>query len=228
MKAQFVYENVRFERRKDPREAMRIGSEARTLDVTGIMNPNYFEYNNREITQILNQLMGKGNPYAPGNKILFTYAIDDEGEMESDYSLDELQISRDYDFIRFEGEKYPIKKDKSYLKYLEDKDLDESIKFERGKEPKEAMKIGKAHEREMISNQVRDLGGLELNKDWDNWDYDYINIKGYDAFQIKIVHPGDGFVEWMVLVPGIFCSGMYSDPEMAKTSAKWNLHGKLR
>lgn len=103
----------------------------------------------------------------------------------------------------------------------------ESISFERGKEPKDSMKIGKAHEREMISNQVRELGGIELNKDWDSWDYDYINIKGYDAFQIKIVHPDNEFVEWMVLVPGLHCTPMYSTLKMAKEHAEFNLHGSI-
>ena len=101
----------------------------------------------------------------------------------------------------------------------------ENISFERGKEPKESMKIGKAHEREMIVKQVKDFSGIDLNEGW-NWDYQYMNVKGYDAYKIKVIH-SDGFNEWMILVPGLHCTPMYSSLNLAKDHAEFNLHGSI-
>jgi hypothetical protein len=228
-RAEDFNESARFERGKDPKESMKVGLESRTLPVTSITDPNYFEYNDKEVSLIFYQLAG-GAKYIPGNKILFNYVIDelDGLELESSYSLDELQISKDYDFIRFDGERYPIEKNKGYLKYI-----GESVKFERGKDPRDAMTIGKAAMvKDMIEKQAKTLSSNfplfsgSLLDSFKEWSYEETKVKGYDAYQIEVVHP-HGEVEYMILVPGLFLTSLFNNPRIARDQAEFNLHGSV-
>lgn len=117
MKAKLVSENINFERGQDPKETMKIGLEARTLEVTEITAKSYFAYSQEEILKILNHLVNSRNPgmdmnrkeQLPDSEVLFLYYIVDE--WEEDYSMKELKSpNNDFLRIRYKGEYYIIQK----------------------------------------------------------------------------------------------------------------------
>lgn len=88
----------------------------------------------------------------------------------------------------------------------------EHIEFERGKDPKKAMKIGHEYRiRKMIEDAAMDLRGIPLQNA--KWNYEYKRIRGYDAFIVHILEP-EIARSYVGILPGLYVTGYEPNPEV--------------
>jgi hypothetical protein len=118
-------ESYNFERGKDPKSAMDIGMEPRTFHVGSVRY-------NRGSTTYLDKKLAK-RVLRGEDTIYQNYFVNAPGhDNTKGFYIEELQDSKNpYFYIEYDGEIYPVIGK-----------INESVSFERGKDPKDSLKIG--------------------------------------------------------------------------------------
>jgi hypothetical protein len=167
MKAKFVNESVNFERGQDPKDAMGLGERSRLkkifkemiyyLELTGVA---YVEEEEGEGPLFLFR--------GPGSGVLSSVKRELKKHGIWDYFENQYFSKKHGDtFVYFylKPESVSILKDMNI--HWRDR-MDESLNFERGQEPRDAMGIGKKHDPEVyIANAIIDTNGKPLVDDYD-------------------------------------------------------------
>lgn len=145
MKARYVYESVNFERGKDPRDAMSIGRNAylRSLNwgTTPDLIANYLSAPDLEVIEYKGYtILLWPEEHMKGVTLYNPWDSDDIWLGITDFQEDISTTKRGNS--RGPGRERTLKNIKRQLNRIIKSNLDESVRFERGKDPKEAMGIG--------------------------------------------------------------------------------------
>lgn len=88
----------------------------------------------------------------------------------------------------------------------------ESVEFKRGQDPKIAMGVGRARIRKAVEKEIIQRTTISLDK-W-VWDFEYMKIRGYDAYLIEIdlTKGNQDYIKeynlYFVVVPGLYANEM--------------------
>lgn len=209
MKAQYVYENVRFERGKDPKSSMDVGLRSNAIRIKDLLR---WSSKFQDVVPMADsQAMTFLEWPERGTRMYATSVILDETDPESgEYRLDSIIRSKRPIIYR---NKIFIP-DNEFGGHYTPHDLNESIRFERGQNPKEAMKIGQSAKiRELIEKEVYDARLINLNN-YERWDYEYVNFGGYDSY---IVHIKDSHMKknpYVGVIPGLWVTSYEESPKL--------------
>lgn len=190
-----VREYIEFERGKDPKSAMKIGM-LRSLD---------------EMTDLFDDIQ---ELVCTSSYLHFQKEFRDDvmslipDDMQGNHGWGNIHLSfkqlpRDilYDFNRL------------IEKYSQLMGLNESLEFERGKDPKDAMKVGKARDKEIISKSYKEMAGGDIERYGDYWDlHSKTNIGGHTAYVIELSVEEQKV--YLSLIPGVTINTQfYARPE---------------
>ena len=160
MKAQFVYENIQFQRGRDPKDVMGIGIQdikdlgplskrsTHVLRKPGKMAQTSRGYMMWKLLNFINSKNQAGEPVGYADCVRYYFGQLKGQEWRRSFSTGQ-RINLNKYINRDKNRKYFINRaGKSYLeryRFFDDgiEDLTESVNFKRGIEPKEAMGIGK-------------------------------------------------------------------------------------
>jgi len=169
MRAQFVNENISFERGRDPKAVMGLGNEEDRI--IGKLE---------ELQKLIGGriVIEKGDSYGPDKTtytLLSTYKLGRGGKIRitfipdiSNYNVRRYYLACDYSFSRGANARLEGDIQKNVFDYIDKwlekwnmNILDETVNFERGKDPKESMGIG-------INKQFQEALERLLLRDADN------------------------------------------------------------
>jgi hypothetical protein len=86
--------------------------------------------------------------------------------------------------------------------------------YKRGQSPKEAMRIGQSAKiRELIEKEVYEGRLINLNN-YEDWDYQYLNFRGYDAYIVHIKDPHMKKNPYVGVIPGLWVTSYEESPEL--------------
>ncbi|HPI81922.1 MAG TPA: ankyrin repeat domain-containing protein [Candidatus Paceibacterota bacterium] len=132
-----MLESYRFERGIDPKKALDIGMNIFQADGLGFYTKNVGFSFDEEYAELILQKMGSEiHGSLLYGDVLVNKLIPPEGVQS--YSINYLiRGPGEYDYVRYKGKLYPIHNPKNRLSSIK-----ESLDFQRGKDPKEALGIG--------------------------------------------------------------------------------------
>ena len=203
-----LIEGIEFERGQDPKKAMGIGLKERAKqlewDVTDRFLNQLLDDRGTEIISYKGYLILLYKPNYPDDLVIYNpWNSDDIWAAIANVNDNH---HHDAPSSRSDGRKRTLANIKRTIdRRIKKISLDESVDFERGQDPKEAMKVGKAREKEMVAKAYQEMAGGNLDMYSSHWDFHKEKLRDHTAYviEVNISMEGEKHKAYISLIPGV-------------------------